>query len=506
VSLAAPERLRALNDRPVRGAGRYVLYWMTAFRRTRFNAALEHAVARARELAKPLLVLEALRVGYEHACDRFHAFVLHGMADNARAFARRGVTYHPYVEPRADAGKGLLAELAEHAALVVADDWPGFFQPQLLAAAARRVPVRLEAVDGCGLLPLSVAGKVHVSAYHLRRRLQKELPTWLERLPAEDPLAGGGLKGATLPAGVATRWPAASARLLAAQPGALAALPIDHEVGPVALVGGERAGGRVLARFLDARLERYGDRNEPSAEVTSGLSPWLHFGHVAPHEAVRAVLERERWTPDRLARKADGRREGWWGLSPAAEGFLDQIVTWREVGFAAARFGPPPSMAALPAWAQRTLAEHASDPRAPCYSLARFEQARTHDPLWNAAQRQLLREGVLHNYLRMLWGKKILEWSATPEEALSVMLILNDRYAVDGRDPNSACGILWVLGRFDRPWPPERPILGTVRPMSSTNTARKVDVTSYLARHAEVPGAGGPNVPVPRAPARPRPR
>jgi deoxyribodipyrimidine photo-lyase len=491
MSLAAPERLRALNDRPVAGDGRYVLYWMTAFRRTRFNAALEHAVARARELKKPLLVLEALRLGYEHASDRLHRFVLEGMAENARTFARRGVTYHPYVEPQPAAGKGLLAALAKDAALVVGDDWPGFFHPRMLAAAARQVPVRLEVVDGCGLLPLSVAGKVYVSAYQLRRHLQKTLPPWLERLPQEQPLAGGGLKGAVLPVGVTRRWPAASEALLAAETRALAALPIDHRVGPVHLAGGERAAGRALERFLEARLARYGERNEPSADVTSGLSPWLHFGHIAPHEVVAAVLAREQWTPAHLSGKADGRREGWWGLSPAAEGFLDQIVTWREVGFAAARFGPPPSLAALPDWAQRTLSEHASDPRAPCYALARLEQARTHDPLWNAAQRQLVRDGVLHNYLRMLWGKKILEWCASPAEALDVMLTLNDRYAVDGRDPNSICGILWVLGRFDRPWAPERPIFGTVRYMSSANTARKVDVKPYLERYAETPGGRG---------------
>ncbi len=137
----------------------------------------------------------------------------------------------------------------------------------------------------------------------------------------------------------------------------------------------------------------------------------------------------------------------------------------------------------LPDWAQATLAKHAGDPRKFVYSLAELAAARTHDPLWNAAQRQLLADGRMHNYLRMLWGKKILEWSPSPRAALSQMIELNDKYALDGRDPNSYSGIFWTLGRYDRPWGPERPIFGTVRYMSSDNTARKLDVKGYLARH-----------------------
>jgi deoxyribodipyrimidine photo-lyase len=139
----------------------------------------------------------------------------------------------------------------------------------------------------------------------------------------------------------------------------------------------------------------------------------------------------------------------------------------------------------LPEWARRTLAEHEDDPREHLYELAAFRDAATHDPLWNAAQRQLRLEGRIHNYLRMLWGKKILEWSRTPQEALATMLDLNDRYALDGRDPNSLSGIFWCLGRYDRAWGPERPIFGKIRYMSSRNTARKVDVRGYLATYPE---------------------
>jgi deoxyribodipyrimidine photo-lyase len=166
------------------------------------------------------------------------------------------------------------------------------------------------------------------------------------------------------------------------------------------------------------------------------------------------------------------------------EGFLDQLVTWRELGFNTCWHRPDHDRyETLPDWARRTLARHAGDPRQHLYTTDQLAAAATHDPLWNAAQRQLVREGRLHNYLRMLWGKKILEWTTEPREALEVMLELNNRYALDGRDPNSTSGIFWVLGRYDRPWGPERPVFGTVRYMSSANTARKVSVRAYLERY-----------------------
>jgi deoxyribodipyrimidine photo-lyase len=175
-------------------------------------------------------------------------------------------------------------------------------------------------------------------------------------------------------------------------------------------------------------------------------------------------------------------------VSPAAESFLDQIVTWREVGFNMCAHRPDHDhYASLPAWAQATLARHAGDPREAIYTRDEFAGARTHDLLWNAAQRQLTREGRMHNYLRMLWGKKILQWSATPEDALHTMIDLNNRYALDGRDPNSYSGIFWTLGRYDRPWGPERDVFGTIRYMSSDNTARKVRVKEYLARYGDSP-------------------
>jgi len=254
-------------------------------------------------------------------------------------------------------------------------------------------------------------------------------------------------------------------------------------VPPAPTVGGAAAGTARLRAFLDERLARYPERSHPDLDVASGLSPYLHFGHVAAHAVLGALWDREGFDPAGLAARAAGSREGFWGVGAPAEAFLDQLVTWRELGFNMAALRPDhASYDALPGWAQATLEKHASDPRDPRYDLPALEEARTHDPVWNAAQRQLLQTGTLHNYMRMLWGKKILEWTASPREAAEVMITLNDRHALDGRDPNSYSGIFWTLGRYDRPWGPERPSFGTVRYMSSDAARRKLELRAYLER------------------------
>jgi deoxyribodipyrimidine photo-lyase len=255
--------------------------------------------------------------------------------------------------------------------------------------------------------------------------------------------------------------------------------------------GGSSAARAALRQFVELRLSRYGtERSEPTSDASSGLSPWIHFGHLSVHEILQAVARREGWSADSVSDKASGKREGWWNMSPSAESFLDELITWRELGYQFAHKRPDHDRyESLPEWARATLEEHARDPREFTYSLEQFEGAKTHDALWNAAQRQLLREGRMHNYLRMLWGKKILEWTASPREALAVMIELNNKYALDGRDPNSYSGIFWVLGRFDRPWAPKRKIFGSIRYMSSTNTAKKFEVRPYLAKYAPLTSA-----------------
>jgi deoxyribodipyrimidine photo-lyase len=491
-------RIKSSNHAPIWPDRDYVLYWMIAFRRTEWNFSLEQAVDWAVDLRKPLVIFEPLRIGYRWASDRLHRFVLDGMADNAARVAaakNRGVLYYPYVEPAPDADKGLLAALAERACVVVTDDCPSFFLPRMISAVAARMSVRLEQVDSNGLLPLQAGDRVFSTAYSFRSFLQKALPPHLDLVPQPSPLDGVKLPAIrTLPAEVTRHWPQASAKLLQGSPKELAALPIDHSVGIVDNHGGATAGRKRLVQFLDHDLAHYAEiANNPDDDARSGLSPYLHFGHISPHEIFHELTSRERWLPGRLAPRSSGKREGWWGMGTGAEAWIDQFITWRELGYnMASRCGDYDRYESLPSWSRATLEKHASDHREYVYPLDTFAAARTHDPLWNAAQTQLVREGHIHNYLRMLWGKKILEWTTSPQGALDVMIELNNKYALDGRDPNSYSGIFWTLGRYDRPWGPERPIFGTVRYMSSQNTQKKLRLKKYLQNYGRPPNSAEP--------------
>ncbi|MFT6078046.1 MAG: deoxyribodipyrimidine photo-lyase [Planctomycetota bacterium] len=475
-------RVRLANHAAINGEGDYVLYWMISARRRYANFGLQRAVEHARKLGRPLLVLEGLRCGYRWASDRLHTFVLQGMQDNVTAFAGAGVTYYPYVEPTPGAGSGMLEALAKNACCVVTDDFPCFFLPRMVAAVAARLDVALEVVDGNGLLPMRAVDKVYLRAVDFRRALQKTLPAHLGDFPVGDALRGYALGAARLPKDIESKWPRATPSMLAADLAALSALPIDHEVAPVAVRGGAKEAGRRLKELLSDRLGSYGDRSHPDSDSASGLSPYLHFGHISPHQVFAAIAKQEEWSVDRVSETHRGQR-GWLGMSEPAEGFLDQLITWRELGFNfTSRRDDYDDFDALPDWARESLERHELDERPFLYSIDEFAESKTHDELWNAAQRQLRETGVMQNYLRMLWGKKVLHWSRSPREAVAILIELNNRYALDGRNPNSYSGIFWVFGRYDRPWGPRREIFGAIRYMTSDSTLRKLRLKKYLAK------------------------
>ncbi len=472
-------RISRANDHTLRPDGDYILYWMIAARRTRSNYALDRSLEWSAELGKPVLVFEALRCDYPWASDRFHRYVIDGMRDNARALEGTGIGYYPYLEPERGAGSGLLEALANRASVVITDDYPTFFLRRMVAAAAERLDLRVESVDGNGLLPMRAAERAYPRAYDFRRYLQRELAPHLDAPPRPVLPSFEMPRFGNVPALVRNRWPA----LALDTPVDLAELPIDHRVAPVDETGGATAGGRALENFLANRLPRYAERNQPEVEASSELSAYLHFGHLSAWEVFEGVTRQHDWSLDRISEVTRGHRRGWWGLPEAGESLLDQLVTWRELGYGFCHHRPDHDrFESLPEWALATLARHAGDERPYLYDLADFEHARTHDVIWNAAQTELRERGRIHNYLRMLWGKKILHWSHTPVEALDTMIELNNKYAVDGRDPNSYSGIFWVLGRFDRAWGPERPVFGKVRFMSSRNTRRKLRLDAYLRR------------------------
>lgn len=480
-------RVRRINSRQPNPHGEYVVYWMTAFRRVKSNFALQRAIEVAEKFKRPLLVVEALRAGYPFASDRLHRFVLQGMGENARRLSKANVASYFYVEPEAGAGRGMLEALARDAVCVVTDDFPSFFLPRMVEAAGQKLSIALEAVDSNGLWPMRATERVFTTAHSFRTFLQKELKPHLSQLPQAEPLDGLRLPElGALPKGFEKKWPRASEALLRAEANAISALPIDHSVGFATLDGGSAVGEVCVGRFVDERMEQYPEaRNEPALAGTSGLSPYLHFGHVGVHQVFAAIAEREKFDPASLGKSIGGAKEGWWKLSKGAEAFLDELVTWRELAFNMAALQPDQmgKYESLPSWARASLEKHENDERPVLYSLKQLERAETHDELWNAAMRQMTRDGWFHNYVRMLWGKKILEWSKTPREALSRMEALMNKYSLDGRNPCSYSGYLWVLGRYDRAWG-ERPIFGKVRYMSSENTARKLDVKPYLRKYA----------------------
>lgn len=482
-------RIRAVNTAPVRPTGEWVVYWMIAARRTTFNWALERALEHCRELDRPLLVLEALRVGYRWASDRLHRFAIDAMADNAVRISHSRALHYAYVEPEPGAGKGLLESLGSRACVVVTDEFPEFFLPAMVEAAGRELReqgVRLEQVDGNGLLPLRATDRAWTHAHHFRRFLQRELPRYLAEQPARNPFRNVRIPVLPeLPPEIAERWPPTSPALLGGEKAALAALPIDHGVPPVPFRGGPQKAQSVLRSFMNERLPRYAEhRNEPWNAPNSGLSPYLHWGMISVHQVFGELAEREGWTPERLAAEATGKRERWWGMSRNAEAFLEELVIWRELSYnTSLHLGNHHRYASLPDWARRTLDKHRDDPRHEI-GAEELEAGQSPDALWNATQGQLLRDGRIHNYMRIVWGKRFLEWTPSPEAALEAMIGINNRWALDGRNPNSYSGIFWCLGRYDRAWGPERPVFGTVRYVSSANTARKVPVARYVEEYA----------------------
>ena len=447
-------RVRQLNQSEMRAAGRYVLYWAQMNRRVESNHALAYAVEMANGLGLPVLFYEGLTCSYPNANDRFHTFLLEAVPGTARRLQALGIGYVFHLRQcRADPNDAFY-RLASDAAAVVTDDYPVFVAND----HNRSVPAKLAnpyyAVDSSCIVPMGHFTKQEYAAYTIRPKIRKVLEECLQ--PVKTLRVKRRFTGA-LPALHTTVTESNIAELVAA-------CEIDHSIPPsTEYRGGRDEAERRLQFFLENNLRRYAKLNrEPSAHATSELSPYLHFGHLSSLEVALAV---HKYAAEHKL---------------IADEFLEQLIVRRELAFNFARFSPSlDSLDALPNWARETLAKHAGDPREPVYSREQFERAATHDALWNATQNELLTRGVIHGYYRMYWGKKILEWSATPEKALATMIYLHDRYALDGRDPNTYTNILWCFGLHDRPWS-ARKIFGMTRYMNLEGMKRKTDVDAYI--------------------------
>lgn len=455
------ERLEPGAPAP-RTDGDYVVYWMRIAARVHENAALDVALAAARALGKPVFVYHALSERYRYASDRLHTFILEGARDVEQACAERGIGYAFHLE-RQGAKEPVLLKLAERAVLVVTDFMP--VQPLKRWDAGVATVAPLWRVDASCVVPVWRVKGQHERAFTFRQAVE---PEWVKRITSpwpDQPTSGS----AWLPALPFEPLVLRDAVL----PELVASCDIDHSVAPVPHTpGGSEAANARWKSFRDEGLKKYHRaRVDPLVEGTSRMSAYLHFGHASALQLAR----------DARARRSEG-----------SDKFLDELLVWRELAWHFCRNTfEPESIDVLPAWALETLRAHERDPRPALPSWEQLARAQTGDLLWDAAQRQLLAHGELHNSLRMTWGKALLSWTRSPAEALATMVDLNHRYALDGRDPSSVGGILWCLGAFDRPFSPEQPILGTVRPRPLAEQRERVDV-SELERRAHRPARGAP--------------
>ena len=443
-------RVRVRREGPPDPDGRCVLYWMQRAQRGGDNAALDLAILAANELRLPVVVFLGPVPFFPNANFRHYAFLAAGVPGIGAEVERRGAgfVFRPY--PNHSLAK-LCAELRP--ALVIGDENPLRETERWRAVATERLRVPLWTVDTEPVVPSALLLKEQWAARTIRPRIHRVLSQHLVATRAPKPRVPWTPPRGLFSADPASAW--------------LDAFRLDRTVSPIAAAqGGPIAARAALKSFVRDRLRGYAEnRNRPEIDGTSRLSPWLHFGHLAPLRVALAVNSSDAPKVDRDA-------------------FLEEHVVRRELSINFVRFNPRyDSLAGCERWALATLSKHRGDVRAPLYDERRLEAAETHDPLWNAAQIQLMSQGWMHGYLRMYWAKKILEWSPDAETAMAVAIRQNDRWLLDGRDPNGYTGIAWAIGgKHDRAWGPERPIFGTVRFMSYESTRRKFRADLYRER------------------------
>ncbi|MBL8855112.1 MAG: FAD-dependent oxidoreductase [Planctomycetaceae bacterium] len=433
--------------------GDMVLYWMRTAVRVDENPALDVAVWVADYLGLPLLVYHGISDDYEYASDRHHRFMLEGARDVQEQFKRLGISYAFHLTTSEDPAPRLL-ELARKAACLITEDMPVDPPLRYLRAILRQTTVPTLVVDTACVVPMQVVGRAYTRAFEYRTATAAE---YRRRVGLDWPARPSEPRAFPLES-----LPFRPLDLEKADLGALIArCRIDHAVGPIlGTEGGSTAGYRRWHSFVAEGLSRYDQRrNSPLQNGVSRLSAYLHYGMVSPL---------------RLAREAH--EVGGAG----AEKFLDELLIWRELAYGYCRFTKNyDQWESLPEWAQATLGEHARDPRPNLYNWEQLARGETNDELWNVAQQSLLMTGELHNNVRMTWGKAVLQWTATPQEALRLLIDLNHRYALDGRDPASYGGLLWCFGQFDRPFQPAQPIIGHVRPRPTQEHSQRLSVERY---------------------------
>lgn len=448
--LASNPRCRLRNDAPIAGDGRCVVYWMQRAQRGADNPALDAAIWLGNELSLPVAVFFAPVPFFPSGNTRHYTFLFEGHDDLRDAIEARGAAFVFRTRPR----HRIDAFAAEvKAAIVIGDENPLRETERWRQVAAQRLKVALVTVDADVIVPTALFPKEEHAAYTLRPKIQALLPEYLAA--RREPNAKRAFAAAERPASD----PFDAQRLLA-KFGVKQVAPVSPY-----FRGGSRHAEERLAHFVNSILRDYPEaRNKPELDGTSRLSPWLHFGHIGPRRVALAVFDSE-------------------GHDEAKKAFLEQLIVRRELAINFVSRNPNyDSFESAVGWAKDTLDARRQDARP--YSLSREQIVfgRTPDPLWNAAQNQMRITGYMHNHMRMYWAKKLLEWSASPEEAWALAVELNDEYELDGRDPNGYTGVAWSMGgKHDRPFAPGRNVFGTIRPMTLASTGRKFDSKRYIA-------------------------
>jgi deoxyribodipyrimidine photo-lyase len=441
------ERIRELNSAPER-SGTYVLYWMQQSQRARFNPALETAVAFANRLALPVLVGFGLTASYPEANARHYTFMLQGLAEVETALRRRGIGF----ELRLGEPDRIAIDLARKAAVIICDRGYLRHQKAWRDRVARTVGCRMVEVEGDAVVPVAITSeKSEIGARTIRPKIQRHRDDFMKPLRAHKVSV------------LADRLDRSRSLDLSDIAKILSRLDIDHSVGPSQRFhGGTTEALRRLREFIARALANYAEaRSDPAKAQVSFLGAYLHFGQISPVEIALAIGNAAADQPDRTA-------------------YLDELIIRRELAINFVEYEPDyDSYDAVPEWARRTLEEHRKDRRPHLYAREELEAARTTDPYWNAAMLEMVSTGYMHNHMRMYWGKKILEWSVSPEQAFATTLALNNRYFLCGRDPSSYANVAWCFGLHDRPWP-ERRVFGTVRSMTAAGLERKTDIDAYV--------------------------
>lgn len=443
-------RIKPLNEKPF-AKGEYVLYWMQASQRAEYNHALEFSMEQANKSKLPLIVYFGITENFPEANERHYSFMLEGLKETQKTLFLKGINF---VIERASPEIGVL-RFAEKAQMVVCDRGYLKVQRQWRKHVAERIGCALLQVESDAVVPVEIASdKEEYSAATLRRKLMRFLGEYLKPLQESTAKIDS------------TKMSFDSFDISSVQK-ALTTLNIDSSVKSVkGFRGGSMEAKKCLEKFIGEKLQNYDSlRNDPNEDATSNLSPYLHFGQISPLYIALSV----------------GRYDG-----AGARAFLEELVARRELGINFVYYNQSyDCFSGLPSWAKNTLKEHEEDKREYIYSYEELENAKTHDVYWNAAQREMLSTGKMHGYMRMYWGKKILEWAASPEAAFSTAISLNNKYELDGRDPNAFTGISWCFGKHDRPWG-RRPIFGNIRYMSDAGLKRKFDAEKYAKKYPAV--------------------